>query len=147
MRRRAPGDIILKMVGMLLLVLGIFMAFGGAGTLALIFKGSSDEVVRQFLSENQITFGQMTASGVISAVAGIIYLAAGIFGVKYSNRTEKANQCIILGMLLVAEILVEVVYNYTLGQFQLYTIVSMLALPALYLWGAFRNKQAQGSIL
>ncbi|MDO4276470.1 MAG: hypothetical protein Q4D16_22635 [Eubacteriales bacterium] len=147
MRRRAPGDIMLKMIGMLLLVLGIFMAFGGAGTLALVFKGSSDEVVRQFLAENKLTFVQMTVSGIISAVAGIIYLAAGIFGVKYSNRTDKANQCVILGVLLVVEVLVEVVYNYTLGQFQLYTIVSMMALPALYLWGAFRNKQAQGSIL
>lgn len=147
MRKRAPGDTMLKMVGILMLVLGIFMAFGGAGSLALVAKGQSEEVVRQYLTDNQITYGQMLAGAVISCVAGVIYLAAGIGGVKYSNRPEKANQCIVLGVLLVAEIILEVIYNIVLGQFQLYTIVSMLALPLLYLWGAYRNKQAQGSIL
>lgn len=147
MRKRAPGDIMLKMVGMLLLVLGIFMAFGGAGSLALVAKGPSEEVVSQYLEANQITFGQMLAGAIISSVAGVIYLAAGIGGVKYSNRPDKANQCMILGVLLIAEIILEVVYNIALGQFQLYTIVSMLLLPLLYLWGAYRNKQAQGSIL
>lgn len=147
MRKRAPGDTMLKMVGILLLVLGVFMAFGGAGSLALVAKGEAEEVVRQYLTDNQITFGQMVAGAVISSVAGIIYLAAGIVGVKYSNRPEKANQCIVLGVLLVAEVILEVVYNMALGHFQLYTVISMLLLPLLYLWGAYRNKQAQGSIL
>lgn len=143
MKKRTPGEMLLKLSGVVILLLGIMMAVGGAGAMSLLVKGSSDEMVIEYLKSNNLTFQQMTMGVVVSGVAGIIYLVSGIIGIKNCGNVNKANLCLVCGIMLVAEVGVEVVYNASLGQFQPASVISMLALPLLYMIGAIRNKQAE----
>lgn len=137
----------LKITGAIALFLGIMMAIGGAGSMVMVSKGSGDELVKEYLTQNNLTFNQLLGSALVSCVAGIIYLAAGIIGLKDSADVKKANICIVMAVLLFVEIGMEVAYNISLDKFQPYTVVSMAVVPFFYLLGAIRNKQAQGKLL
>ena len=41
LKKQAPGETILKVGGMLLLFLGVLLAFGSGNTLSLVMKGST----------------------------------------------------------------------------------------------------------
>ena len=45
LKKQAPGETILKVGGMLLLFLGVLLAFGSGNNLSLVMKGSSDSAV------------------------------------------------------------------------------------------------------
>ena len=86
LKKQAPGETILKVGGMLLLFLGVLLAFGSGNTLSLVMKGSSDSAVVEYLNQNGMTYSQLVASNVMVLVAGVIYLAAGVVGVKQLVR-------------------------------------------------------------
>ena len=44
LKKQAPGETILKVGGMLLLFLGVLLAFGSGNNLSLVMKGSSDSL-------------------------------------------------------------------------------------------------------
>ncbi|MFR2214638.1 MAG: hypothetical protein ACLS61_12910 [Ruminococcus sp.] len=67
-----------KVGGMLLLFLGVLLAFGSGNNLSLVMKGSSDSAVVEYLNQNGMTYSQLVASNVMVLVAGVIYLAAGV---------------------------------------------------------------------
>ena len=46
LKKQAPGETILKVGGMLLLFLGVLLAFGSGNNLSLVMKGSSDGAYR-----------------------------------------------------------------------------------------------------
>lgn len=146
MKKRTPGEMLLKLSGMVILLLGIMMAVGGAGAMSLLVRGREDEMVLEYLKSNHQTFSQMTIGVVVSTVAGVLYLTAGILGIKNCADVKKAKICLVCGILLVAEVGLEMVYNAMLGQFQPVSVLSMLALPLLYLMGAIRNKQAENLV-
>ena len=83
LKKQAPGETILKVGGMLLLFLGVLLAFGSGNNLSLVMKGSSDSAVVEYLNQNGMTYSQLVASNVMVLVAGVIYLAAGVVGVKH----------------------------------------------------------------
>lgn len=147
MKKRVPGEMLLRLSGIVLLILGIMMAFGGLGSMALIAKGPADELVIKYLTTSNITFGQMMAGSLISCIAGLIYLAAGFYGVKFGGNLDKATICVVLGFMLIAEMVVEIAYNSAMGKFEPSTVISMAAVPAVYIIGAVRNKQAQGKMV
>ncbi len=69
-KKQAPGETILKVGGMLLLFLGVLLAFGSGNTLSLVMKGSSDSAVVEYLNQNGMTYSQLVASNVMVLVAG-----------------------------------------------------------------------------
>ena len=89
-----------------------------------------------------MTYGQMLGGTVISCVSGIVYIISGALGVLNGGNIYKADQCLVMVVIMVAEVLGETCFNWYVGQFQPIGVVNMLILPALYLVGALRNKSA-----
>ena len=81
-KKQAPGETILKVGGMLLLFLGVMLAFGSGSSLSMVIQGSADSTVAEYLQKNGMTYAQLVASTVMVLVAGVVYLAAGVVGVK-----------------------------------------------------------------
>ncbi|MDD5803880.1 hypothetical protein ACTQWG_00115 [Blautia sp. HCP3S3_H10_1] len=147
LKKQAPGETILKVGGMLLLFLGVLLAFGSGNTISLVMKGSSDSTVIEYLKQNSMTYSQMVASNVMVLVAGIIYLAAGVVGVKQAGNVENAGICVGMGGLLIIEVIAEVLVTIKFGEFDLASVIRMLMFPAIYMVGALLNWQAKKSKL
>ena len=140
LKKQAPGETILKVGGMLLLFLGVLLAFGSGNNLSLVMKGSSDSAVVEYLNQNGMTYSQLVASNV---VAGVIYLAAGVVGVKQAGKVENAGLCVGMGGLLIAEVVAEVIVTMIFGDFDPASVIRMLMFPAIYMIGAVLNWQAK----
>ena len=81
LKKQAPGETILKVGGMLLLFLGVLLAFGSGNTLSLVMKGSSDSAVVEYLNQNGMTYCVLVACYVLVLVGGVMNVAAGVVGV------------------------------------------------------------------
>lgn len=143
MKKQAPGETILKVGGMLLLFLGVMLAFGSGNTLSLVIKGSSNSAVVEYLEQNSMTYSQLAASAVMVLAAGIIYLAAGVVGVKQARNVENAGLCVGMGILLIAEVVAEVIVTVNFGEFDPASVIRMFMFPAIYMVGAVLNWQAK----
>ena len=128
---------------MLLLFLGVLLAFGSGNSLSLVMKGSSDSTVLEYLSQNNMTYSQFVASNVMVLVAGVIYLAAGVVGVKQAGNVENAGLCVGMGGFLIAEVVAEVIVTLNFGDFDPASVIRMLMFPAIYMIGAVLNWQAK----
>ena len=142
-KKQAPGETILKVGGMLLLFLGVMLAFGSGNTLSLATRGSADSAVIENLQQNNMTYTQLVASTVMVLAAGVIYLAAGVVGVKQAGNIKNAGMCIGMGILLVAEVIAEVIVTMNFGEFDPASVIRMLMFPAIYMVGAILNWQAK----
>ena len=140
LKKQAPGETILKVGGMLLLFLGVLLAFGSGNTISLVMKGSSDSAVVEYLNQNGMTYSQLVASNVMVLVAGVIYLAAGV---KQAGKVENAGLCVGMGGLLIAEVVAEVIVTMIFGDFDPASVIRMLMFPAIYMIGAVLNWQAK----
>ena len=144
-KKQAPGETILKVGGMLLLFLGVMLAFGSGNTLSLATRGSADSAVIEYLQQNNMTYTQLVASTVMVLAAGVIYLAAGVVGVKQAGNIKNAGMCIGMGILLVAEVIAEVMVTMNFGEFDPASVIRMLMFPAIYMVGAILNWQAKNA--
>ena len=142
-KKQAPGETILKVGGMLLLFLGVMLAFGSGNTLSLATRGSADSAVIEYLQQNNMTYTQLVASTVMVLAAGVIYLAAGVVGVKQAGNIKNAGMCIGMGILLVAEVIAEVIVTMNFGEFDPASVIRMFMFPAIYMVGASLNRQAK----
>lgn len=142
-KKQAPGETILKVGGMLLLFLGVMLAFGSGNTLSLATRGSADSAVIEYLQQNNMTYTQLVASTVMVLAAGVIYLAAGVVGVKQAGNIKNAGMCMGMGILLVAEVIAEVIVTMNFGEFDPASVIRMLMFPAIYMVGAILNWQAK----
>ena len=143
MKKQAPGETILKLGGMLLLFLGVMLAFGSGNTLSLVTKGSSNSAVVEYLEQNSMTYSQLVASAVMVLAAGVIYLAAGVVGVKQAGNVENAGLCVGMGILLIVEVVAEVIVTVNFGEFDPASVIRMFMFPAIYMVGAVLNWQAK----
>ena len=130
-KKQAPGETILKVGGMLLLFLGVMLAFGSGNTLSLATRGSADSAVIEYLQQNNMTYTQLVASTVMVLAAGVIYLAAGVVGVKQAGNIKNAGMCMGMGILLVAEVIAEVMVTMNFGEFDPASVIRMLMFPAI----------------
>ena len=90
-----------------------------------------------------MTYSQLVASKVMVLVAGVIYLAAGVVGVKQAGKVENAGLCVGMGGLLIAEVVAEVIVTMIFGDFDPASVIRMLMFPAIYMIGAVLNWQAK----
>ncbi len=144
-KKQAPGETILKVGGMLLLFLGVMLAFGSSNTLSLAVKGSADSAVIEYLNQNNMTYTQLVASTVMVLAAGVIYLAAGVVGVKQAGNIQNAGMCVGMGILLIVEVIAEVIVTMNFGEFDPASVIRMLMFPAIYMVGAMLNWQAKNA--
>ena len=122
----------LKVTGILMIIGGAFGIIGGivamigAGALAAVLETSAG--------------GLMLASALILASA-VFQLIAGIMGVKNCDKAEKAQSCLIMGVLVaVLSVVGNIISNVLGSSFNITNYITGLIIPALYIVGAVRNK-------
>ena len=115
-------------------VTGILMIIGGTiNTLAGSYAVSQ-------LAELYSTVFKIAA--VFSLLGGIVGLFAGIIGVKFAARPEKAMMCIICGCIVVLLTVISNIIGVVGGDsFNFLNLALGLLLPGFYLKGAFQNKK------
>ena len=126
------GRKFLKVTGILMIIGGAFGIIGGivamigAGALAAVLETSAG--------------GLMLASALILASA-VFQLIAGIMGVKNCDKAEKAQSCLIMGVLVaVLSVVGNIISNVLGSSFNIMNYITGLIIPALYIVGAVRNK-------
>ena len=127
------GRKFLKVTGILMIIGGAFGIIGGivamigAGALAAVLETSAG--------------GLMFASALILASA-VFQLIAGIMGVKNCDKPEKAQSCIVIGVIVaILSVAGNVISNVLGSDFNIINYVAGLIIPVLYIIGAVKNKE------
>lgn len=136
----AKGAQFLKVTGIIMIIgasIGIIMSI-----LALIGTAAIDAMDLSSISEElNYNIGLLYASGVLSLVGGAIEMVAGILGVANSKKPEKANTCIVFGVIVILFSLAGSILTVVGGEsFPVVSFLLGLVLPVLYLVGAYKNK-------
>ena len=79
----------------------------------------------------------------LTLIGGICQLIAGIKGVKHSKRSEKAGKLIAWGAIVAVFSVLSIVMNLVNGgEFNVTSVLTGVAVPALYIYGAVLNSKA-----
>ena len=127
------GRKFLKVTGILMIIGGAFGIIGGivamigAGALAAVLETSAG--------------GLMLASALILASA-VFQLIAGIMGVKNCDKPEKAQSCMVIGVIVaILSVTGNVISNVLGSDFNIINYAAGLIVPVLYIIGAAKNKE------
>ena len=127
------GRKFLKVTGILMIIGGAFGIIGGivaiigAGALAAVLETSAG--------------GLMLASALILASA-VFQLIAGIMGVKNCDKPEKAQSCLVMGVIVaILSVSGNIISNVLGSNFNIFSYATGLVIPVLYIIGAVKNKE------
>ncbi len=127
------GRKFLKVTGILMIIGGAFGIIGGivamigAGALAAVLETSAG--------------GLMLASALILASA-LFQLIAGIMGVKNCDKPEKAQSCLVMGVIVaILSVSGNIISNVLGSDFNIFSYATGLIIPVLYIIGAVKNKE------
>ena len=127
------GRKFLKVTGILMIIGGAFGIIGGivamigAGALAAVLETSAG--------------GLMLASALI-LVSAVFQLIAGIMGVKNCDKPEKAQSCMVIGVIVaILSVAGNVISNVLGSDFNIMNYATGLIIPILYIIGAAKNKE------
>ena len=127
------GRKFLKVTGILMIIGGAFGIIGGivamigAGALAAVLETSAG--------------GLMLASALILASA-VFQLIAGIMGVKNCDKPEKAQSCVVMGVIVaILSVSGNIISNVLGSSFNILSYATGLVIPVLYIIGAVKNKE------
>ena len=127
------GRKFLKVTGILMIIGGAFGIIGGivamigAGALAAVLETSAG--------------GLMLASALILASA-VFQLIAGIMGVKNCDKPEKAQSCLVMGVIVaILSVSGNFISNVLGSSFNILSYATGLVIPVLYIIGAVKNKE------
>ena len=127
------GRKFLKVTGILMIIGGAFGIIGGivamigAGALAAVLETSAG--------------GLMLASALILASA-VFQLIAGIMGVKNCDKPEKAQSCLVMGVIVaILSVSGNIISNILSSSFNILSYATGLIIPVLYIIGAVKNKE------
>ena len=127
------GRKFLKVTGILMIIGGAFGIIGGivamigAEALAAVLETSAG--------------GLMLASALILASA-VFQLIAGIMGVKNCDKPEKAQSCLVMGVIVaILSVAGNVISNILGSSFNILSYATGLIIPVLYIIGAVKNKE------
>ena len=128
------GRKFLKVTGILMIIGGAFGIIGGivamigAGALAAVLETSA--------------VGLMLASALILASA-VFQLIAGIMGVKNCDKPEKAQSCLVMGVIVaILSVSGNIISNVLGSDFNIFNYATGLIIPVLYIIGAIKNKES-----
>ena len=129
------GRKFLKVTGILMIIGGAFGIIGGivamigAGALAAVLETSAG--------------GLMLASALILASA-VFQLIAGIMGVKNCDKPEKAQSCLVMGVIVaILSVSGNIISNVLGSSFDILSYATGLIIPILYIIGAVKNKETE----
>ena len=127
------GRKFLKVTGILMIIGGAFGIIGGivamigAGALAAVLETSAG--------------GRMLASVLIRASA-VFQLIARMMGVKNCDKPEKAQSCLVMGVIVaILSVAGNVISNILGSSFNILSYATGLIIPVLYIIGAVKNKE------
>lgn len=127
------GRMFLKVTGILMIIGGAFGIIGGI--VAMIGVGALAAVLETSAG------GLMLASALILASA-VFQLIAGIMGVKNCDKPEKAQSCIVIGVIVaILSVAGNVISNVLGSDFNIINYATGLIIPVLYIIGAVKNKE------
>lgn len=130
------GHVFLKVTGILMIIAAAFSIIVGvllAGIIALAAGLGA-------ASGLKFTFW---AALFLTLVGGICQLIAGIKGIKHSKRSEKAGKLIAWGVIVAVFSILSIVMDLSNGgDFSIVSVVTGVAVPALYILGAALNAKA-----
>lgn len=118
---------ILMIIGAAFGIIGGIIAMIGAGALAAVLETSAG--------------GLMLASALILASA-VFQLIAGIMGVKNCDKPEKAQSCLVMGVIVaILGVAGNIISNVLGSSFNILSYATGLVIPVLYIIGAVKNKE------
>lgn len=124
-------------------VTGILMIIGGALGIILGIVALIGVSAFAYLAEGEISTGLLYTAGIITLLSAIVQFIAGIIGVKNCKRVEKAQTCIVWGILVILFSVVGSVLTVVGGSaFPTFSFLVGLIVPVLYIFGALKNKKA-----
>ena len=127
------GRKFLKVTGILMIIGGAFGIIGGI--VAMIGSGALAAVLETSAG------GLMLASALILASA-VFQLIAGIMGVKNCDKPEKAQSCLVMGVIVaILSVAGNVISNVLGSDFNILSYATGLIIPVLYIIGAAKNKE------
>lgn len=127
------GRKFLKVTGILMIIGGAFGIIGGI--IALIGAGALAAVLETSAG------GLLLASALILASA-VFQLIAGIMGVKNCDKPEKAQSCLVMGVIVaVLSVAGNIISNVLGSDFNIISYATGLVIPVLYIIGAIKNKE------
>ena len=121
----------------LLKVSGILMIIGGSISLIVAIIAMIG-----FLAAMGGSAALLWLSGIMLLVGAVVEFVGGIIGVKNWNNLEKAQTCMVWGILAIALCVLSQILNLAGGgSFNVVSFATGLVLPVLYLIGALQNKK------
>ena len=118
---------ILMIIGAAFGIIGGIIAMIGVGALAAVLETSA--------------VGLMLASVLVLASA-VFQLIAGIMGVKNCDKPEKAQACLVMGIIVaILSVAGNVTSNILGSDFNVFNYATGLVIPVLYIIGAAKNKE------
>lgn len=151
MTKKAPGKTFLMVVGIFLIIGGVFNVISCAMNFAVMGQEEFAPILEQTLQQTGISKSIYQTSLVLTGIQAVLAMVSGIIGIVNSNKVEKAGLCYICGILLIAYALICNAYSAFNGMFSIFSVIISLILPLLYFWGALKNRQAmqdgQGTVV
>ena len=135
----AKGKTLLKVVGSLNIIFGIF---GIIGSIMLLLGGNllgARGAAAGDLEAGAALGALATVAAIISMISSILLIIAGAVAVKRCN--EISSTCFIWGIILVIIQVISLVITITSGGFSPMSLIG-LVLPVLYLVGGAMNRNA-----
>lgn len=127
------GSKFLKVTGILMIIFGSIALI--IAIMALLGLG--------VLEAMGAPMGLLWASGIIALLGAVAEFVAGIIGVVNWNKPNKANTCIGWGIAVAAMCVISNIFTL-IGypeNFNVFSLLTGLVIPVLYLIGAFKNKK------
>ena len=130
------GHKFLKSTGILMIVAAAFSIIAG------VFVGGLGVLAAGLGAASGLTFAYWAAL-FLTLVGGICQLIAGIKGVRHSKRSEKVGKLIAWGVIVAVFSILSMVMNLVNGgEFNGVNLLTGVAVPALYIYGAVLNSKA-----
>ena len=130
------GQTFLKVTSILMVIGGIIALL--AGEFAIL--GVSALAALMGSAEGT---GLLYAGSVLAVVTSAVEILAGAKGLKACRLPEKAGECVILGIAIVALSMISMVVSVKGGgEFKIINLVVNLLVPVLYILGAVKTKPA-----
>ncbi len=127
------GRKFLKVTGILMIIGAAFGIIGGI--IAIIGVGAMAAVL-------ETSAGGLMFASVLILASAVFQLIAGIMGVKNCDKPEKAQSCLVMGIIVAILSVAGNVTSSVLGSsFNITSYVTGLVIPVLYIIGAVKNRE------
>ena len=127
------GRKFLKITGILMIIGGAFGIIGGI--VAMIGAGALAAVL-------ETSAGGLILASVLILASAVFQLIAGIMGVKNCDKPEKAQSCLVIGIIVaILSVAGNVISNVLGSDFNVFNYATGLIIPILYIIGAAKNKE------